>query len=253
MKSADGGRSWANKGIMIEDNQPRMILKPHNTSVTFAGGVGDPSAVAEGNYLYLLYGEYGYPGKYDPETYNTQTEWSGQCISIARIALQDLDAPVGKAKRWDGKSFGAAWDGTGRPIASLQIPAAEGGGPASSPQSKFYWGPSVSWNTYLHCWVMLMAKSEGPSWKGNSIYISYNMHKDLGAGANSQDWSKPQLLVEKPGHIIWYPSLQPTSSAQDVAEKNTCLKLGQQVRLFYKDQYNYTSEYVSAYTIRFGK
>ncbi len=97
MKSVDGGRSWSNKGIFIEDNQPRMILKPHNTSVTFAGGVGDPSAVASGNYLYLFYGEYGYPGKYDADNYDPKIEWSGQCISVARIALSDLDNPYGKA------------------------------------------------------------------------------------------------------------------------------------------------------------
>ena len=31
MKSTDGGRSWENKGIILEDLQPRLILKPHNT------------------------------------------------------------------------------------------------------------------------------------------------------------------------------------------------------------------------------
>jgi hypothetical protein len=51
MKSTNGGHSWDNKGIFIEDLQQRMILKPHNTSRTFAGGVGDPSAVASGEYL----------------------------------------------------------------------------------------------------------------------------------------------------------------------------------------------------------
>lgn len=253
MKSTDGGRSWSNKGIFIEDNQPRMILKPHNTSVTFAGGVGDPSAVACGDYLYLFYGEYGYPGEYNATTYNADKEWSGQCISIARIALKDLDDPVAKARRWDGKGFTVPYDGIGKPVASLQIPKNEGGGAASSPQSKFYWGPSVSWNKYLNCWVMLMAKSEGTSWKGNSIYISFNKHADLGAASNSQDWSKPQMLVQKPGHIIWYPSLQPTSDAADVQEKNTCLQLGSIARLFYKDQHNDTSEYISEYKIKFEK
>jgi hypothetical protein len=251
MKSVDGGRSWSNKGIFIEDEQPRMILKPHNTSVTFAGGVGDPSAVSQGDYLYLFYGEYGYPGKYDSANYNAKEEWSGQCISIARIALKDLDAPDGKAKRWDGKAFTIPYNGTGKPVASLQIPLSEGGGPASAPQSKFYWGPSVSWNKYLKCWVMLMAKAEGPSWNGNSIYISFNKHEDLGLNNNSQDWSAPKLLVKKPGHILWYPSLQPTNSAEDIAEKNTCLNLGEYARLFYKDQYNDTSEYVSEYKIKF--
>lgn len=253
MKSEDGGRSWSNKGIFIEDNQPRMILKPHNTSVTFAGGVGDPSAVAQGGYLYLFYGEYGYPEKYDAANYHAQKEWSGQCISVARIAISDLDDPAGKAKRWDGKAFTIPYDGTGKPIAAIQIPASEGGGPASSPTSKFYWGPSVSWNNYLQSWVMLMAKSEGTSWKGNSIYISFNKHADLSAGSNAQDWSKPQLLLQKPGHIIWYPSLQPTNSAEDIREKNTCLKLGAEARLFYKDQYNDTSVYISAYKIKFEK
>jgi hypothetical protein len=40
MKSTDGGYSWDNRGIFIEDLQPRMILKPHNTSNTFAGWRG---------------------------------------------------------------------------------------------------------------------------------------------------------------------------------------------------------------------
>ncbi len=55
MKSTDGGYTWDNKGIVLEDLQPRMILKPHNTSKTFAGGVGDPSAVASGGHLYIFY------------------------------------------------------------------------------------------------------------------------------------------------------------------------------------------------------
>ncbi len=248
MKSEDGGHSWHNKGIFIEDNQPRMILKPHNTSVTFAGGNGDPSAVADGDYLYLFYGEYGYPGSYDSAGYNAKKEWSGQCISVARIALTDLENPAGKAKRWNGTSFNTAYDDIGKPVASLQIPVAQGGGPTSAPQSKYYWGPSVSWNTYLQCWVMLMAKAEGPSWKGGGIYVSFNTNKHL-AGTASQQWSAPELLVNKPGHVMWYPSLQPLNSPTDIAEKNTCLQLGKTARLFYKDNDKYVSEYI----VRFEK
>ncbi|MBS1607702.1 MAG: hypothetical protein JSS70_02775 [Bacteroidetes bacterium] len=253
MKSTDGGKSWANKGIFIEDLQPRMILKPHNTSVTFAGGVGDPSAVAHSGWLYLFYGEYGYPGVYSNAGYNPQMEWSGQCISVARIAIDDLDNPAGKAKRWDGKGFYADYNGIGSPVHSLQIPINEGGGPASSPDSKFHWGPSVSWNSYLKCWVMLMAKSEGPSWKGSSIYISFNENEDLGKGNNIEGWTKPQILVNKPGHIVWYPSLQPMNNKEDVSAKNTCLRLGKEARLFYKDMHGDTSEYISEYIIRFSK
>ena len=251
MKSTNGGRRWENKGLLIEDKQPRMILKPYNTSNTFPGGVGDPSAVASGDYLYVFYGEYGYPGVYDSLAYDPAKEWSGQCISIARIGLSELENPVGKARRWDGQAFTAPWDGIGRPVASLQIPLAEGGGPASSPTGGFHWGPSVSWNTHLNCWVMLMAKVTGPSWQGSSLYISFNRHADLGQGTNSQDWSKPQLLVDKPGHIMWYPSLQPMNTPEDVANKNTCLRLGRQARLFYK--YSDLGKYVSEYTIEFQR
>lgn len=253
MKSIDGGRSWENRGIFIEDNQPRLILKPYNTGINFAGGVGDPSAVASGDWLYLFYGEYGYAGKYDSASYNPDLEHSGQCISIARIKLSDLDAPEGKAQRWDGKGFNAAYDGIGKPIASIQIPKSAGGGPASNPKSKYYWGPSVSWNTYLKSWVMLMARSEGSSWKGSGIYISFNKNEDLGQGNNSQDWTTPKLLLDLPGHIVWYPSLQPLNEKGDEQNKYTCLKLGEKARLFFKDQYKDSSEYYSSYIVQFKK
>ncbi|MBC7923007.1 MAG: hypothetical protein H7Z75_18165 [Ferruginibacter sp.] len=253
MKSVDGGRSWTNRGIFIEDYQPRMILKPHNTSNTFGGGVGDPSAVASGEHLYLFYGEYGYPGVYAAATYDPAREWSGQCISVARIKLADLDNPVGKARRWDGKGFNALADGVGTPVAALQIARAAAGGPASSPTGGFHWGPSVSWNTYLRAWVMLMGKVEGPSWAGSSIYISFNQNADLGKGSHSQEWTKPQLLLDRPGHFLWYPSLQPMNTADDVANKRTCLKLGQKARLFVKDIQKDKSKYLSEYIIEFQK
>ena len=253
MKSTDGGWSWTNKGIFLEDLQPRLILKPHNTSKTFAGGVGDPSAVASGDWLYLFYSEYGYPGEYDEKNYNADEERNGQCISVARIALKDLNHPEGKAKRWDGKGFNADYDSAGKPISSIQIPKQDGGGPASSPAAGFYWGPSVSWNSYLNCWVMLMAKATGPSWQGNSIYISFNRNRELGEGMNSQQWTKPQLLLEEKGYTLWYPSLQPMNDDEDVSNKRTCLKLGQRARLFVKSTGPDKSEYSSDYIIEFEK
>lgn len=252
MKSTDGGRSWDNKGIFIEDLQPRLILKPDNTSINFAGGVGDPSAVASGNYLYLFFSEYGYAGNYDHAHYDPWTQFRGQCISVARIKLSDLDDPVGKARRWDGKGFNAEYNGVGKPISSLQIPIGEGGGPASSPTGKYYWGPSVSWNTSLNSWIMLMAKAERPSWKGNSIFISFNKNRDLGLSDNSQAWSKPEMLVKKLDHILWYPSLQPGDSKADVESKFTSLKLGKLARIYYKDMFEDSSAYLSEYRIEFG-
>ena len=253
MKSLDGGKSWVNKGIFIEDLNPRMILKPHNTSKTFAGGVGDPSAVASGDYLYLFYGEYSYPGPYDEKTYNAKNEWAGQCISVARIAISDLDNPETKAKRWDGTAFNVPYDGVGRPVLTLQIPHKNGGGPASSPSGGFHWGPSVSWNSYLNCWVMMMAKSVGPSWKGSQVYISFNKNPDLGKGYNSQQWTTPQLVFEKPGYILWYPSLQPLDTMEDIREKRLSLKLGKRARFFVKRIKPGDDSYSSEHIIEFEK
>jgi hypothetical protein len=251
MKSSDGGWNWDNKGLLLEDQQSRMILNPHNSSKTFAGGVGDPSAVAVGDYVYLFYGEYGYPGTYDSATYDPAIEQSGQCISVARVKILDLDQPQGKAKRWDGKGFNAPWNEFGAPISTLQIPKEKGGGPASSGAGGFHWGPSVSWNTYLECWVMLMGHVEGPRWIGDKLYISFNPHRDLGEGNNSQAWSTPQILVQKPGHVLWYPSLQPLNTPEDIAAKHTSLKLGKRARLFFK--YSDLGRYFSEYIVEFEK
>jgi hypothetical protein len=253
MKSIDGGLSWENRGIFIEDLQSRMVLKPHNTSITFAGGVGDPSAVQSGDFLYLFYGEYGYPGTYAKETWDSITEWRGQCISVARIAISDLDQPEGRARRWNGKEFNAPYDSIGQPVISLQIPLEEGGGAASVADMKFHWGPSVSWNSYLECWVMLMAKAEGPSWKGSSLYISFNMNQDLGEGNNSQEWSRPALLLDRPGHTLWYPSLQPQNTKEDITNRNTSVKLGKAARLFFKDIHDENGEYISEFLVVFEK
>lgn len=253
MKSTDGGKSWIDKGIILEDKQPRMILKPHNKGISFAGGVGDPSAVANGGFLYIFYGEYGYPGTYDAQRYDSLIELSGQCVSIARIAISDLDNPRGKAKRWDGEGFNAPGDGIGSPVSSIQISPEEGGSSASSSKPMYHWGPSVSWNEYLNCWVMLMARAEGPYWKGGGIYISFNPQTDLGAGNNSQQWTKPRLLLNIPTSVVWYPSLQPINTPEERAKKYTSLRLGQQARLFFKEQDGKRAPYHSFYIVNFKK
>ena len=253
MKSVDGGKYWQDKGILLEDLQARMVLKPHNTSLTFAGGVGDPSCVASGEYLYVFFGEYSYPSSYSEKTYDPAVEWSGQCISAARIALNDLDAPTGKAKRWDGTGFNAPYNGMGKPVASLQIPKHEGGGAVNVANGKFYWGPSVSWNTYLNSWVMLMGKVDSTLWRGSQLYISFNPNPDLSQRDNSQQWSKPQLLVNRPGHVLWYPSLQPLNTAEDIQNRYTSTRLGKRARLFFKDMKGDKHVYVSDYVVEFER
>lgn len=100
---------------------------------------------------------------------------------------------------------------------------------------------------------MLMGHVTGSSWKGSKIFISFNPNEDLGKGDNAQQWSKPQLLLDKPGHTIWYPSLQPMNTPDDIKNKYTCLRLGQEARLFFKDMFGDSSVYISEYRLRFEK
>lgn len=97
-----------------------------------------------------------------------------------------------------------------------------------------------------------MAKVTGPSWAGSSIYIFFNKNRDLGEKQNSQEWSQPRLLLDKPGYFLWYPSLQPVNTPVDIRNKNTCLRLGQRARLFIKNIRPEKSEYLSEYIIEFN-
>jgi hypothetical protein len=145
------------------------------------------------------------------------------------------------------------YNGIGKPINSLQVPLEEGGGPSSSPTGGFHWGPSVSWNTYLDCWVMMMGKVEGKSWVGDKIYISFNKNKDLSLGSNSQEWTKPELFFEKPGYTLWYPSLQPLNTEEDIKNKYTCLILGKKARFFVKRIKPGDDEYASEHFVEFER
>lgn len=253
MKSIDGGDSWEDRGILLEDLDDRMIRLPVNRNNTFPGGVGDPSCVASGDHLYVFFGEYGYPDTFDADTHDPAVEASGQCISVARVPLNALDNPTGAARRWDGAGFRAPYDGIGQPIATLQIPVSDGGGPVSSGHDSFHWGPSVSWNEHLECWVMVMGRVDAPFWVGSRLYISFNPHRDLGEGSNSQDWTQPQLLLDRPGHILWYPSLQPLATPEDIEARRTCLRLGKTARLFFKDMSGDTHIYISDFLVHFER
>jgi len=98
-----------------------------------------------------------------------------------------------------------------------------------------------------------MAKATGPSWAGSSIYISFNPNRDLGEGNHSQQWTKPRLLLDKPGYFLWYPSLQPLNTAEQVRDRNTCLKVGKRARLFVKYIKPEKSVYMSEYVIDFSR
>jgi len=88
-----------------------------------------------------------------------------------------------------------------------------------------------------------MARAEGPSCKGSDVYLSLNTNPSL-AGKAGQQCSTPELLVRKPRHTLRYPSLQPIGGTAEVQNKNTCLKVGETARLFYKDNAKDTAMYL---------
>jgi len=253
MRSNDGGDSWRNHGILLEDRDDRMIRLPINRNYCFPGGVGDPSAVAHGEYLYVFYGEYAYPSSWSADSWSPEVEAAAQCVSVARVPLNALDAPTGAARRWDGNAFAAAWNAAGEPIASLRIEAEDGGGPVSQGDQRYYWGPSVSWNEDLNVWVMLLGRVDGPFWVGDSLFLSINPHADLGAGENAQQWSTPVRIVHRPGHTLWYPSLQPLDSTEDLAGKRTSVRLGRRARLWFKDMRGDAHIYLSDFEIELDR
>lgn len=253
MKSIDGGETWDDRGILLEDRDERMIRLPVNRNYCFPGGVGDPSAVACGEFLYVFYGEYAYPSAWSADTWDRDVEAGAQCVSVARVPLAKLDDPNGAATRWGGAAFDVPWDGVGTPIHSLQIARADGGGAVSQGDEQYYWGPSVSWNEYLECWVMLLGRVDGSYWVGDSLFASLNPNRDLGAGANAQQWSSPVRIVHRPGHTLWYPSLQPTDSLEDLAARRTSVRLGRESRLFFKDFDGDTHDYISDYRVEFER
>jgi len=58
-------------------------------------------------------------------------------------------------------------------------------------------------------------------------------------------------IVHRPGHTLWYPSLQPTDSPEDLAAKRTCLRLGSEARLFFKDMAGDEHVYISDFRVEF--
>ncbi|MBA8795385.1 hypothetical protein FHX74_003021 [Friedmanniella endophytica] len=235
LRSDDGGTSWTNLGVALEDHDDRLVRLPVNRNRTFPGGVGDPSAVVCGDFLYVFYGEYGYPGRWDPDSASAEVEHRGQCISVARLALADLRAGRPAARRWDGRAFAAPADGVGAPVPSLRLDPADGGGPVSDGHRSFLWGPSVSWNVDLGCWVMLCGRVDAPAWVGDAVYLAVNRHPDLGIGDHAVDWSPPQLLDRRSGRTLWYPCLQPTDDPRDREDRRTSARTGRRSRFFVKE------------------
>ena len=163
-RSTDNGRTWENRGIIISDGS--FEISCDLPVRFFAGGVGDPSMAVgpDSTYAYIAFTDY--TGD-DPRT---------QGIQLARIALTDLDEPVSadgvsKAHRWhDGGWAAPGLQGTPGPrVGQLWKPTPLGQATSLLPPSRSwlqadgggYWGPSLSWNTHVGAFMLLLNKVSG--------------------------------------------------------------------------------------------
>jgi hypothetical protein len=240
--STDDGRSWRDLGLILSDGSfPISCDLPIRF---FAGGVGDPSMAVgpDSTYAYIVFTDYSGP---NPAT---------QGIQVARIALTDLDAPLhpdgrSKAMRWyNGDWTGPGLQGASSPrVGQSWTPTPIGQAtpllpPARSwqdPEGGGFWGPSLSWNTHVGAFVLLLNNVSGArAFDAEGNYLTYIPDMASPAPAPRAPW-RLQDLPNAP-EASWY-----VQALGDPAMKGTSAFTGQDARLFLGDR--------SRVLLRFGR
>lgn len=171
-RSNDQGRTWKDLGIVLQDRGVNRSCATPNKF--FAGGVGDPSWAVDrsGRHLYIFFSSYT-----DPV--------SNQGIQMARVALADLDSPVGNVWRWNSGAWSSpGLGGTGTPVVAAQIAW-------SKPDANAFWGPSVHWNAYLQSHVVLLNRAKDSQWTQEGVYVLFA--PDL---SRPESFTKPRKIKE---------------------------------------------------------
>ena len=206
MVSTDNGLTWRDLGIVLE--APAGSNNPESANKYFVGGNGDFAVVADRQkqYVYFFISTY-------------HKDISEQGVGVARMLLKDLSEPKGNVFKW----YRGQWDQPGigghvSPIFTAHIDWHRSDADA-------FWGPSVHWNTYLECWVMLLNRAKDKDWAQEGIYVTFNRNLSDPSG-----WTKHVRILDasKLEKSKWYPQVVGTS-----AEKRETDKLaGRTARLF---------------------
>lgn len=199
-RSADQGRTWRDLGIVLQDLDVDRSCKTPNKF--FAGGVGDPSWAVDRtrDYAYIFFSSYT-----DPV--------SQQGIQVARIALKDLESPVGKVWRWNtGQWNSPGIGGKGSPVIPARIAW-------SKPNADAFWGPSIHWNTHLESHVVLVNRAKDAHWTQEGVYILFAPNL-----AQPETFTTPRKIKEGGG---WYVQVM-----GDAEIRGTDSLAGQSARFF---------------------
>jgi hypothetical protein len=203
--STDGGATLHDLGIVLESGEP---LNPAAQNGYFAGGHGDGTVLhdRQRTFFYFFFGNYGGA----PET---------QGVCVARMAYEDRANPLGKVWKYHNGSWLEAGRG-GRVTPIFPVRRAWG---AADPDA--FWGPSVHWNTYLNCYVMLLNHASGePGWSQEGVYVSFCY--DL---SRPETWTTPRKILDRaefPGWYFFYPQVMGLESG------GTDRRAGQIARLY---------------------
>jgi hypothetical protein len=205
--SHDGGETFEDLGIVLSAGEaPNCNAK----NGFFAGGHGDFSVILDrkGEYFYFLFDNYGGAA-------NTQG------IAMARLAFDDRDHPVGNVYKY----YEGDWQETGiggrlTPVITVRVPW-------ESANTDAHWGPSVSWNTYIQRYVILLNRSCcEPEWPQEGIYISYS--SDI---SDPDTWTRPVRILT-PNDIGFAPGFYPQLVGTGPGESDSLT--GQASRIFVK-------------------
>lgn len=206
MVSNDNGMAWRDLGIVLE--APPDSNNVESANHYFVGGNGDFSVVPsrDGKYFYFFI-----------STYNKAIGEQG--VSVARMAYEDRNNPIGKVFKW----FRGEWNESGigghvTPIVPVTVDWHRA-------DTDAFWGPSVHFNTYLDAWVMLLNRAKDKDWTQEGIYLCFN--KDI---AHPDGWSKPVKILDASQlrRSKWYPEV----IGADTSKRETDKIAGKEARLF---------------------
>lgn len=178
--STDDGATLRDLGVVLASGDP---IDPAAKNGYFAGGHGDFSVIhdRQRQYFYFFFDNYAGAA-------------ATQGVCLARMAFEDRKNPAGKVWKYHNGAWREAGVG-GRVTPIFPVKKAW-----QSADPDALWGPSVHWNTYLNCFVMLLSHAAGePGWSQQGIYVSFCA--DL---SKPETWTTPRKILDNSGFPGWY-------------------------------------------------